>query len=404
MPIHRAYYATAAEARAAAASAVDTLNALWRAATTDAGAEIESTAPVVGVRVDSSDNPFPLVGTTSEAVWMRITAPDGRSEIAKVSMPSEQTDAMLVPAYGTARLTSTAKCTVSFKSRRAKSVAVTMMDATVTVLDGLVLQDVVTGKKFTIAAWTVFAAGANTVPIVEVDATDGADVSFGSMLQFLAPPANAIPLAPVNAMLGLTLGATAQFRDELGRSYRVTANSTISDAAGLSGYLSGSATIARTPVDDAAPLSADLTSLEVGATLEWEGAPTTYSDTITVTAKGEVTVPAGTVLTYVVGATTYRYTTTTDTIIPDVLYTDAVFLAEENGAASDRAIGDVMIVVSPPASVDTTASVVTTVAAAALPQSYASQVVGSALEWTARVYQAPDRRWVAEVSTLPSGS
>lgn len=400
MPSHRAYFATAEQARTAASAAVDALTAKWGAAAIDAGAETESTTPVVGVRIVDSVVLPPLADTDAALVDTKITGAGGHTETARLAMTTTETDALLTPAYGTARLTSTLKCEATITARTAKSVLVEMLDATATALTGLIVQDSLTGKKYMCGVYNAAARGAHTVPVSQTDSTDASDVTFGSAMEFLAPPANAMPIARVNAMNGFT-ATSVLLTDAAGRSY-TTESLTLADGTGLTGLHSGTIALVRTPNNDTDPaLAADLTSLEVGAAVTWGGAPASFSATLTVTQKGELTVPADTPLTFTDGG---AYKVSTDTLITDRLYTDATFIADVNGSASNRAPGDTLDLPSPPTNVGSTALVYTAVPAAVLPQRYASQLVGAPVTWSSRVSRATDGRWLASVFTLPEGS
>lgn len=403
MPLHRAFFSSAGEARDAASKAIDTLRSKWMAATSGAGATVASVSPTVAVLIDSVvDVPATAISSpTYSDARVRITGPDGRSELAQVVMPKTQADALISAAGGTAYISSTKKSQAKVKARIAKSVQVIATTAASTVLTGLVLEDRNTGKQYTCGTHTSSAAGAQTVDVVEADSGDLNDVTHGTVLEFVAPPTNIVADARVIKMLGFTVTPTTAMKDAAGRAYITNGTLIVADSGlRLSGDHTGIADVVRDPTD----LLEYATSLVVGDAITFDSAPAGAASSAIVTRTGGATVPKGTVLEYVAGATKFSYEVTAETKISDALFAYVPFKASILGPTANRAVGNVLTLPSPPTDVDPSAPVHTAVAAAAFPEAYASQVIGGEVEWSSRVYPARDGRWIAEVFTVPFGS
>lgn len=403
MPLHRAFYATAAEATAAATAAVDALNERWKAATKAAGADVESTAPVVAIRIESME-PLPALAAIGDTtVTTRIVAPDGRSELARLMMPTAQSDKTISAASGFLRLSAatgaSAKGTV--RARVAASVQV-YLSASVTFATH-VLQDRATGKKYQTGNTTV-GPGVVTVNVTEVDAADLSDVTFGSALEFVSPPANVDPIARVNKMAAISVSGGTTLRDVLGRRYKVSALiAGATSGESLVGNYEVSGNIERlTTGDDPTDGQPDGPSLDVGAELTFETQPATVTKTLTVTEKLEVIVPKGTALTYTTTGKTYK--TSADATLHDKRSVVLPFVADEIGSSSNVPPTSILTLTAPPAGANSSGTVTGSVDAAQPPQPYPSQIVGSDWTWTSRVYQTDDGRWAAQVHTLPEGS
>jgi hypothetical protein len=403
MPFHRAFFATPEEARTRAATAVAALTAKWKKATTDAGEQAATTAPVVAVRIEGVA-PMPAspsaTGTVFTDTTLRVTAPDGRTELTRVVMPEEQSGVLLTKASAEVRV-SRSVANVGYSEMRcfgrvAASIQVTTTAPTT--LTGLIVEDRYSSKKYTCGASSPPGAGTHTVPVTEVSATDLADVSHGSVLEFLAPTPEVSPIARVNSIAAFTVPFGATLTDSSGRIYKALATESAGASSGLSGDSYVSVIVARSMTDDE-PTDGidDDTALAIGDELTFDSTPTGVRARASMSAVvSDAAVPAGAGFTF--GGSTY--TATAAALFGDFESVLVAVVAPDRGPAYDLAVGDV-------GTYDPTGfgvPVATTVGASSFPEPYASQVIGSAMEWTSRVYPSTDGRWIADVYTLPLGS
>lgn len=401
MPSHRAYFATADEARTAAAAAVARLTAEWEAATEDAGEDDAGCAPTVALRIEDV-GPMPAAPGTDAGsdTTVRVTAPDGRQEIARIAMPTEQSNVLLTKASGTIAFNRNSSgvdyIEMRAKSRVAVSIQVTTTAATGD-LAGEIVQDRFTGKKYTCGAYTPSAAGVHVVPVTEVSTADLNDVTFGTVVEFLTPAPEVNPIARVYGMAGFTGTFGDGLTDASGRMF-LTGNTVVVPAGvGLAGDLYQDFRVYRDPADT----NEDATPLEVGDELTWNTTPTNAAATVeivTTVDEGEGTFLEGTEVT--AGAGDYSYLVTESASFGDYAMIEVPVLSVERGAEYDLSVG------GGADHVDTGASgtVATSIGAADYPEPYASQVVGAAVEWKSLVYRGTDGRWIADVYTEPLGS
>lgn len=402
MPSYRAYFANATDANTAVSAAIATLNARYKSATSDASATIQSTSAVVGVVIQSVENIPKTAGlaTPSTNAKVRITSPDGRSEIANAPIPTTQADTLISVASGTVTMTCTKKSQIRVKSRIAKTIQVLVVAGSAT-LTGLVVEDRTTGKQYTCNAYTASAAGTHNVDVTEVSSADKSDITHGSTLLFLAPPSNVVQTATVNRMLGFSVTMGAAMKDGAGRRYVVASAFTLADSGyALFGDNAGTVDVRRDETD-----GLDITaSLAVGDTVTFSSPAPEFSATATVSQTGGVTIPTGTSIYIDVSGVRYTYTTTIDTVISDVLSGSVPFKSVILGPTANRTVGDTMTLTAAITNVASTGPVATSVAAATYPTKYASQVIGAPIEWGSKVYRSTDGRWVADVFSQPLGS
>lgn len=403
MPHYRAHHASASDARDAVGAAKTAIEAKWSAATAETGVAVETVSPTVAVRIESTEDipalaALPITYTNAK---MRIASIDGRAEYITATMPKTQADALISAASGTFTATSTKKSQALAKSRVAKSIQVFAMDAVAAVLTGLKVQDLNTGKQYTCSTYTASAAGAHTVDVTETDPTDTNDVTHGTQLHFLAAPSNIIPIASVNAMKGFTVSPSQDMLDASGRAYITNGSAVLADS-GIS--LFGDHTKLIDVVRDVTDGLEYETSLEVDDEITFVTPVTNVATAAVVTRTGGASVAAGAILTRVVFGVTYSYEVITATAISDALFAYVPFKASILGPTANRDVGDVLTFTVTPDDCDTTAAVATSVAAAAYPEPYASQVIGGEVEWSTRVYRDRDGRWTSELFTLPEGS
>lgn len=398
MPLHRAYYSNPTDARAAAAAAVDRLSDSWRARTTTAGAEVASVSAVSTLRVESVEAIAP-VGDGKARARVRVTAGDGRTEFTSMVAARTSLDSVLARASGIVSATTSAPLAIKPRSRVAKSVQVYVMGSATASLAGHVLQDPITHKLYTTATATV-GPGAANIDVTETDSADTSEVTHGSPLEFIAPPSNVVPLARVIRMAGFTVPALSVLVHPSGRRYSNGLSSVMTD----SGYaLSGDHTVTTysfaRDTADGKPLDEYLT---VGESLTFSTSLAGVASTATVGRAAYFPIPAGTILRGTFDPT-LRYQTTEAAAIYDGMSADVPIVALGTGSAYNL---DVVAVEfeTPIAGVTAGAALVGFAPAGTYPATATPLVVGAPLEWSSRVYQTSDRRWVAEVFTLPIGS
>jgi hypothetical protein len=399
MSSHRAYFDTAEEARMAAAAAVARLTAEWEELTEEAGDQAASTAPVVSLRIEEVGSmPAAPGDDAGSATMVRLTAPDGRTEVARIAMPTEQSDVLLTKASGTVtfnRNTLGVDYTLMrVTARIAKSIQITTT-AACSITTSHIVQDRFTGKKYTCAATAIASAGVWTVLVTETSAADLNNVTHGTVVEFLAPPAEVNPIARVNAMLGFSVTYLAELTDSSGRTYlcgetQTFAASSISLAADH--YLD--VRVVRDP-DDTID---DDTSLAEGDELTWTTTPSGSAATTEIASVADFTIADGETISTASGGAGNTYSVTEDTSFGDHEAIEVPILSDERGPDYNLTVGAAIFYGAD------IGGVTTAIDAASYPEPYGSQVIGSAMEWTSRVYRATDGRWIADVYTLPLGS
>ena len=393
MPFYRRFYASASEAQAGVAAALDRIKVAYTAKVVATGQAAASAAPTSKARILAiQDMPAGAVRGVvpySRVTW-EFTSPDGRSICRTTSiLPTSEVSPS---TGGTALITATSpKPTLTVKGSVATNVWVTGGYGGLTLQNGV--RDPATNKRYTVAVIFSMSGDTASCSLVEDDPTDKHEVTLGTPMQFTDPGLSFLS-ARVQTIGGATVpNATPLVDPATGKTYATSGSTTIAGGSGLIGDITATASfLGQVPGPDAVP---------VGTMLQFTTPPAGVAKAAVVASSPTLVVPAGLRLQDPLGRI---FSVSAPIVIGDALQAPAAFIPPSGTASVHSAVGTMLTVLSPPTGVSSSATVTAAPTVQALPQDFTPQVFGAELQWGSYVRAEPGGQWSANVFTLPIGT
>jgi len=259
--------------------------------------------------------------------------------------------------------------------------------------------DSVSNKRYkTSAATNVANAGPGQIPVVEVDSSELGNVTYGTVLSFVAGPSTLVPFAQVSKMAAVTvIDGTALTSVVTGRAYTQVGGASISSSAvRLSGFLEGTMAVKSTVSDGA--------SAAEGEELDFDSPVTNCAEKTTIAVAFSVSIPSGQTFTKSAGSPSYK--STAAVLLGDSREISVGYVADANGPASDFAsLPTNITVTSPiPAGVSNVGSVTACILSRAYPAKRVPVLLGDVVAFDTFIAREVDGRWSVRLATLPLGT